>query len=143
MEASYPASRVDRPDHLFYSCVTALDCWGRVSVPVFVEDSSFLDWVEQWFQNLNGEEVSLVAMICWQLWVNRNDLAAWKVAHVKNAQLKMTRTVHGDGQDKWSPPVKGWLKANIDAAVFSGNGGVGVGIVVRDWKGSLVQVRQV
>ncbi|XP_074337198.1 uncharacterized protein LOC141674388 [Apium graveolens] len=41
----------------------------------------------------------------------------------------------------WSPPVTGWMKINIDAATFPGEGSVGVSSVIRNELGEFVRAR--
>ena len=38
----------------------------------------------------------------------------------------------------WVPPVFSWYKVNVDAAVFSQLGMIGVGVIIRDHLGSVV-----
>lgn len=40
---------------------------------------------------------------------------------------------------KWRPPEKDIHKANFDAAVFKASNLVGIGVVVRDWRGKAVR----
>ncbi|XP_055959787.1 uncharacterized protein LOC130014852 [Mercurialis annua] len=149
--------------HLFYKCSLATACWSGLSVPMFVENGNFLAWVSDWLEGPDVEKQSLIAIICWLLWQNRNNtvwnkkggtsdtilinagiqLSAWKVSRSQVGQLKRAELHEDDGRVRWSPPKIGWLKVNVDAAVFSRNEGIGVGIVVRDWRGSLVQARLV
>lgn len=44
------------------------------------------------------------------------------------------------GDRVWSSPLSGWLKINVDAAVFM-NGGIGVAAVIRDDQGAFVAAR--
>lgn len=44
----------------------------------------------------------------------------------------------GAGAIAWSPPRVGWLKCNTDAAVFTDEGRVGLGSVIRDESGKFV-----
>lgn len=41
----------------------------------------------------------------------------------------------------WQPPQEGYLKANFDVSVSSDGSGVGLGVVVRDWHGSVLAWR--
>lgn len=41
----------------------------------------------------------------------------------------------------WKPPPQGWLKVNIDAAVFTETGSIGIGCVIRNENRSFVRVR--
>ncbi|PON87267.1 Ribonuclease H-like domain containing protein [Trema orientale] len=43
-----------------------------------------------------------------------------------------------DKNEKWHPPELGVLKLNVDAAVNLGEGTIGVGAVIRDYKGDVM-----
>ncbi|XP_050238407.1 uncharacterized protein LOC126687897 [Mercurialis annua] len=55
----------------------------------------------------------------------------------------MAEVSSGDGAVRWSLPERGRLKVNVDAAVFSGKQEIGVGIVVRDCSGKIIQARHI
>lgn len=38
----------------------------------------------------------------------------------------------------WQPPHEGFLKANFDVFVAADGSGVGLGVVIRDWRGSVL-----
>lgn len=42
---------------------------------------------------------------------------------------------------KWSPPSQGWVKVNIDAAMFGDIGCTGIGCVIRDENGVFIRAR--
>ncbi|XP_050238335.1 uncharacterized protein LOC126687821 [Mercurialis annua] len=118
---------------------------------------------ERWLTGMNMEDKSLVAMVCWNLWVNRNNavwnkkwgtvdsiigaataqLSAWKICHLPDEEMRGAELLQDDGRVSWVPPRQGWLKANCDIANFSNSQGTGLGIVVRDSNGVVVQARQV
>lgn len=51
------------------------------------------------------------------------------------------RRIRGEVGDRiWTPPAEGWVKINIDAAVFL-NETIGVGAVIRDDHGRFVGAR--
>ncbi|KAL8115005.1 hypothetical protein AgCh_021723 [Apium graveolens] len=103
------------------------------------------------------EQCVEVAMLCWSLWYRRNrwiwDRANGTVFGVKNtascllqewteAQAREeSRRIRGETGDRvWSLPLNGWLKINVDAAVFM-NGSIGVAAVIRDDRGGFVAAR--
>lgn len=52
-----------------------------------------------------------------------------------------SRRIRGETGDRvWSLPLNGWLKINVDAAVFM-NGSIGVAAVIRDDRGGFVAAR--
>ena len=96
--------------------------------------------------------IELVVTIAWSAWFNRNNthlgearqnpqeilrrvrslLHDFQLAHLRPTQLKEAM----DG--RWVPLVFPWYKVNVDAAVFSQLGMIGVGVIIRDHLGSVV-----
>lgn len=96
-------------------------------------------------------------MVCWSLWSCRNRwvwdrnngsvfgvrstashlLREWTEAQIKDGNRRIRDEV---GDRIWTPPAEGWVKINIDAAVFL-NGTIGVGAVIRDDHGRFVGAR--
>ncbi|XP_050225354.1 uncharacterized protein LOC126674871 [Mercurialis annua] len=137
---------------LIYGCSAVADCWKIVRVPVLsIGSDDIVDWVQKWLFELEMEERSLVAMVCWYLWLNKNSIVwnkklgsaqsiiaaashqctAWKVANAAMLQLRQVEISRDDAQVWWKPPPKDWMKVKVDAAVFGRSEGVGLGIVVR------------
>ncbi|XP_050217590.1 uncharacterized protein LOC126668430 [Mercurialis annua] len=135
-----------------------------VKIPRLEEDGSVQEWTLRWLSFSGEDEKNLIALICWNLWQNRNNvvwknkpgtvesilaaassqLMAWKVAHFSQVQLRSVDLLEGDGSIRWFPPKHGWLKANVDAAIFSGGRGYGIGVIpckFRDESGAIVQAR--
>ena len=55
------------------------------------------------------------------------------------AQEAETPTVHLPViQHQWRPPEHDYFKVNFDAAVFKSLNLVGIGVVIRDWRGDVV-----
>ncbi|XVE79954.1 hypothetical protein DITRI_Ditri14bG0098900 [Diplodiscus trichospermus] len=105
------------------------------------------------------EDVSMVAMVLWNLWSNRNEIvwhqknfAPNKIVQRSMIQLqqwlntrnneKRINVADNPGQEmKWVRPNAGWLKCNVGAAVFASESLAGSGIVVRDSNGCFVAVK--
>lgn len=92
-------------------------------------------------------------VICWALWYQRNQFLYEKVVHhctvvINNAismQLAYKQVQVFDGVSKevtkvlrWSPPPPGFLKLNVDGAIFPDQHRAGIGIILRDEKGCVV-----
>ncbi|XP_050217337.1 uncharacterized protein LOC126668167 [Mercurialis annua] len=138
-------------------------CWDMVHVPSLLDGMTVADWIFRWLTALAREEGELIALICWHLWLNRSSvvwnkksstvgmivaaavsqLTAWRVAHHPKVEMRLVDVLKDDGRVSWIPPDQGWIKDNVDAANFSNGLGTGVGIVVRDWRGSVLQARHV
>ncbi|XP_074346706.1 uncharacterized protein LOC141685511 [Apium graveolens] len=100
------------------------------------------------FENGTREQWVEITMICWSLWNRRNRwvwernngsvfgvrhsainlLAEWKEAQVHDEDRRLRGEL---GRRVWCPPKEGWVKINIDAAVFL-DGSIDVGTVIRD-----------
>ena len=111
-----------------------------------------LIWYLLFKQHMDTTLIKLVVTIAWSAWFNRNKtrlgearqnpqeilrrarsiLHDFQLAHLRPTQLKEAM----DGC--WVPPVFPWYKVNVDAAVFSQLGMIGVGVIIRDHLGSVV-----
>lgn len=111
--------------------------------------SSFLDWLDHIFTRCNKDECNIVVMLCWRIWINRNDrvwnnkassayqvlnsagqlLYQWQVAKKKLYYVNddVPRQVYGALY--WDKPKFGWVKCNVDAVVFASQGKIGFGCV--------------
>ncbi|XP_050211354.1 uncharacterized protein LOC126661543 [Mercurialis annua] len=122
---------------------------------------SIVDWCRDWLSRLDDEEASVASYVCWSLWLNRNfavwknklgsaqevvdqanfQLASWKVANSSSVHLRTAKVFKEDGSSVWKAPPRGWLKVNTDAVVYPGRQSFGMGVVVRDWLGNIIQAR--
>ncbi|KAK9195743.1 hypothetical protein WN943_003868 [Citrus x changshan-huyou] len=59
--------------HSLVACSFAQSCWNSSSVGFVGYCSTFLDWLAQVFIRCSKEECNIAMMICWQIWVNRNN----------------------------------------------------------------------
>ena len=111
-----------------------------------------LIWYLLFKQHMDTTLIKLVVTIAWSAWFNRNKtrlgearqtlqeilrrarsiLHDFQLAHLRPTQLKEAMDGH------WVPPVFSWYKVNVDAAVFSQLGMIGVGVIIRDHLGSVV-----
>lgn len=59
--------------HCLVDCVLAKSCWLLSSFGLGGSCFSFVEWMEQIFTKYRKEDCKLVVMVCWRLWLNRND----------------------------------------------------------------------
>ncbi|KAH9687398.1 Nicastrin [Citrus sinensis] len=137
--------------HALLECGFAKSCWISSDVGVLGHYSSFLDWQELIFSTYSRENCQLAAMVCWRIWIHRNDrlwnhrnssalqvlnsagrfLFQWQNAR-KQPFLADVDAVKGNhGAVCWEKPCFGWLKCNVDAAIFKAQGEVQFSIVRR------------
>ncbi|XP_050203451.1 uncharacterized protein LOC126653573 [Mercurialis annua] len=150
--------------HIFSSCSLAIDYWELAGLKIGNETGMQVQaWSSCWLHSLGRNEVELASLICWRLWLNRNNVvwgksgsSAAEVVGSSSHQLhvwKMARFGFGnsdenavealDGQTEWQCAAAGYFKVNVDAAIFSEEGKAAVGCVLRNEKGEVIQARQV
>lgn len=109
------------------------------------------------FSQVSKDKCVEIALMCWGLWDRRNkwvwerangsvfgvrQKASHHLREWKEAQLKIVDSRGELGTRIWRPPMEGWLKINVDAAVFL-DGSIGVAAVVRDDRANFVAAKGV
>ncbi|XP_043817796.1 uncharacterized protein LOC110626663 [Manihot esculenta] len=109
------------------NCPFARSCWlsSPLGWPAF-SAASLREWFSLAFLTASAENASLILMICWALWHNRNN--QWRGACSDSTSY--TNVV--SALTVWSPPPQGWIKVNIDASLNSQRSSLGFGCVVRN-----------
>ena len=96
-----------------------------------------------------------VVMIAWALWCNRNEVrnggkqktgselirwAATYLAEYTTATVSPSKPTPPrlELRSLWTPPLALMFKVNVDGAVFSALGAVGIGIIIQDEEGRVV-----
>ena len=143
--------------HVLVTCPFAKRVWLASSIGwLFPQSASFLAWLCSVLQLVRKEDQAMVVMICWALWQAQNDVVWSSKWSSPAAVVYRARTIlydwcnarHVDDSSSdavpappplhfWVPPLQGFLKANVDAAVFP-DGFIGVGGVLRSYDGSFV-----
>ncbi|KAL0405607.1 UNVERIFIED_CONTAM: hypothetical protein Slati_3874600 [Sesamum latifolium] len=108
------------------------------------------DWIFQMRQRVDQQEFQLFLVICWSIWWSRNKKCAdnelisseqtvsytW---HYLNAFAISLDPHHSLGLDQiysiWIASPPGFIKLNLDVAIFQSVGNFGVGVVARDSDG--------
>lgn len=148
--------------HCLVDCVLAKSCWFMSSLGLGGSCFSFVEWIEEIFTHCRKEDCKLVVMVCWRLWLNRNDkvwnghsssarslvnvaghyLFSWQEAKRKNfITVEEEQEQLGHGSVCWGKPPQGWLKCNVDAGVFSSQSRYSFGGVIRDSGGAFIAAK--
>ncbi|KAL8094866.1 hypothetical protein AgCh_036398 [Apium graveolens] len=144
--------------HIFFECSFARLVWedlGFTGWLQVIQGGSILATFKHLFSTGTMEQCILVVVVCWSLWNRRNKwvwskvemsvfgtksaavnlLADWRRA--QQDKLKATQ-VMGSNSKVWQKPQVGWVKINMDAALFTSSNSIGVGGVIRDADGGFV-----
>lgn len=124
--------------HVMFLCDFAKTVWTTAGLSQRVNCSSYENpgvVFERVFEQCTKAQSVEVAMLCWSIWNRRNrwvwDRANGSVFGVRSAANHLhsewveaqekteNRKIRGEvGERVWSLPAVGWLKVNVDAAVF-------------------------
>ena len=105
------------------------------------------------------DELNMIAMILWSLWNSRNDLIwnrwrkssnwifhaafhtliQWQQARVPPVPQRSHKDV--SSSLRWKKPKPGWVKCNIDAAMFNQFQCIRIGYVIKYENGVIITVR--
>ena len=68
-------------------------------------------------------------------------LYQWQLAYQGHPNVIPGQNLALDGDVVWTKPSIGWVKANIDAAIFQNQGQIGAGCIVRDAASNMIIAR--
>lgn len=148
--------------HIFVvvDCSFAKRCWLSSHVGYYRGSHNCL---AGWFLAALGrgkdEDHAFIVMIIWKLSNSRNDIVwngksgsatvlvqtamlyyqLWKLAQETFLVGRVSSS--SELPVKWSKPVEGLLKCNVDAGVFESSQKMGAGMVVMDHRGQFIAVR--
>lgn len=122
--------------------------------------SLITDWINDVFKSLKVDQMELFVMLCWNLWLARNDTVwrnhvitantiALKTKIFLNEWKEITKenlsTNEGSSSQRarWSRPEVGWLKLNVDAAMDNQTRTMGFGWVLRNDVGTFIAAANV
>uniref|UniRef100_A0A803PB72 RNase H type-1 domain-containing protein n=1 Tax=Cannabis sativa TaxID=3483 RepID=A0A803PB72_CANSA len=147
--------------HVLVSCNFARSVWNLSSVPASViVATDFGTWVEQILNRGQAVVFEGALMVSWVIWKARNELLWNKnvttVAEVINTaktvlnQWKTTSSNRfsplsavinntSNNSTNWTAPAAGFLKVNVDGAVFAASDCYGLGGLARDANGHLIE----
>ena len=145
--------------HALVDCKMARKVWKIVScadkVYTFAEQS--MSYVLQGMtEMLNRTDFELLVACFWSIWHARNlflfegkkvdplvSMAKAEAVLDSYKRVKIPSSSHLESkitvkQQRWKPPPQGWIKINVDAATKIEKQVAGLGIVLRDFNGSVV-----
>ncbi|XP_074342024.1 uncharacterized protein LOC141679422 [Apium graveolens] len=112
--------------HIFTQCAYVESVWGKLDISFDMDNinyfSEWLDWV---FQHYNKEKVLDIVMGVQDRTFDRS------LGYISAE----------DGDEHWTLPPANSVKINTDVAIFEENSNFSFAFVVRDHRGSLIEVR--
>ncbi|KAL0005544.1 hypothetical protein SO802_013105 [Lithocarpus litseifolius] len=150
------SAEMETTGHVLWSYQKAKDAWVCSKVIVRMggdECGSFFDFLWQLVMTVRVEEDKLaqIVTIAWALWCNRNEvrnggkwktgmeITRWAAIYLAEytAATKSTSFPRQmlELRSLWTPPPASLFKVNVDGAVFSSQGSVGIGVLIRDEEG--------
>ncbi|XP_060972000.1 uncharacterized protein LOC115703869 [Cannabis sativa] len=155
-----PDSQEESIFHALVGCPAAALCWNRVGIGTAApQQNNFFDWCALKFLVCDADQKKLMVALCWSIWNARNDkvwnnktssvksivfsaqsyLNQWLTAHSSNVIFPSPGLILGDGAEQWQPPHEDSIKVNVDAALFSNTTQFGIGFVIRNAQGVLIE----
>ncbi|KAH9650607.1 rnase h domain-containing protein [Citrus sinensis] len=134
--------------HALVGCRAARKVWKLTE---FYEDIKILA-----HQDMKKDDLGLINATCWAIWYARNRVvnegkqedpqitAAPAAAivesylRIKCPNVQVVPSQHNNNQQVWNPPLIGWYKVNVDAAIQMANSKAGLGVVIRDSSGKIL-----
>ena len=148
--------------HVFKDCVFAKKVWGACQWKVVGLDHDWrdpMDWVWGIWETKGVKGLLWFALMGWSLWNARNSavfkgsvklpLVLCQDAHQYLQEFKRVQCtvqslfsrISTRSRVRWVPPEGGWMKVNMDGAVFHDIGKVGAGVVIRNEQGEFLGAR--
>lgn len=132
--------------HVLFECSFARSIWTNLELQELIPDGygeEIVSKMQQMFNVYTREKLAWIAMVCWNLWNRRNkwlwdkvSVSAFGVQSTASSMLtewnkcqqerRVCNPVSTVSARRWSPPPQGWVKINIDAAIFTATGSVGI-----------------
>uniref|UniRef100_A0A803NGS4 RNase H type-1 domain-containing protein n=1 Tax=Cannabis sativa TaxID=3483 RepID=A0A803NGS4_CANSA len=128
--------------HVLVGCNFAQSCWNLSSVPTSaIMGTEFGEWIEQILNNCQPVVFEEALMVAWAIWKARNGLL-WNKNATRAAEVfPLPGVVNNTSNNyiNWTAPAAGFLKVNVDGAVFSASDSFGVGGLARDSNGQFIE----
>lgn len=148
-------------EHAILLCEWAKNVWFCCPLALRIDPvmiSSFHSWCEEWMGKVfKGDELAgcMFAYGCWLIWKGRYEAvfeggsidpvvvgrrifsAAVEFCNA-NGRISEINDVVAEEDCRWMPPENGQLKANIDGSFDKASMKAGVGVLIRDSEGCVV-----
>ncbi|CAM8956535.1 unnamed protein product [Rhodiola kirilowii] len=146
----------DEP-HLFLHCWWTRSLWDLLRIrtdSIALLSSTMGDWLFYYYTHYDSAQLTLMIMVHWYTWFNRNNVWHGKSSIAPNVAAQRIKGLLKEYQTAtityevincsqmltWEPPQPGYCKINCDAATRSDKSGA-VAAVVRDSKGIVLCLR--
>uniref|UniRef100_A0A803NW84 RNase H type-1 domain-containing protein n=1 Tax=Cannabis sativa TaxID=3483 RepID=A0A803NW84_CANSA len=146
--------------HVLFRYNFARSCWNLASADTAgADDIEFSSWFCDLLLHCRKAVVEEAAMIIWQSWTAQNDLlwnnksttasevirsAKTNLDNWQNAQLNgsipLLNVNLSNGREHWTKLVSTKFKINVDGAIFAAENRFGIGFLLRDTNGKLIEV---
>lgn len=157
-------SGIENNWHLFVDCSYAQNCWKLANLLQLVNEcasnsDSFSQWLVSFLKRCQPHTTTM-AMILWSIWYYRNEKVWNNIDRPTNINISMasdllhqwlkaqtishpqynSSMVNG-GDIRWERPPSGFMKCNIDAAIFKELRMTGGAAIIRDHDGEFMVCR--
>ncbi|KAK9929437.1 hypothetical protein M0R45_026537 [Rubus argutus] len=150
---------VETPMHVLRDCTIASEVLSIAPLALVTSatiHSCVHSWLLDQLRHLSKSSFSLLLMLLWAIWRNRNSTVWDEVSKSASDIVPVTmgwweefRSVHTSSNvpqqprlHKWKPPPLGLVKLNVDASFNLISGGAGLGGVFRDSQGTVLGVQE-
>ncbi|XP_042965942.1 uncharacterized protein LOC122299620 [Carya illinoinensis] len=140
--------------HAIVYCPQLIEFWKGQLPKLFdiQKPILFIDLINHVHNKGTTEELQFFCLIAWSFWYRRNrkihDLVVLPIKQVVDHALSVQSSFVSCSQQKnpdhiklnglWSPPPEGFLKLNVDGALFFDQKKAGIGAVLRDGRGEVI-----
>lgn len=159
LDTAFPlcANHPETIKHLFLDCSKTQEVWSLCNLDIVRTnpDNFILKCIPS---NLDNATLLKIASVLWVVWRARNNVIwrglNWNASsvsrHASNIMQEWLigvtttneeRTVVEDDVSRWNPPESGWLKCNVDVALFKEDKKVGFGLILRDNRTNFVAAK--
>lgn len=152
---------IESTDHILFDCYRAREIWSQVCGKTFLDEDFNNSLGDRWLkisENTSKEELELVTVTCWSIWMDRNkkiheeDIPPvnircnWVINYMEEFRKANLRTPveedriprnRGVEANFWIPPDEGVFKVNVDAAWSNNPSKTGYGAICRDSRGEV------
>ncbi|KAH9705863.1 putative reverse transcriptase/RNA-dependent DNA polymerase [Citrus sinensis] len=124
--------------HILVDCGFAKACWIASPIGYIGHISSFMEWLGIIFNCCSKEECELAAMVCWRIWVQRND----KVWNSRCGQVYQILNSAGHLLHQWQYWRKQLLFDDaVGSSLSHGASKISFGCVVRNFEGTFLAAK--